>query len=440
MSFDKIIIYGLAAGLPLMVGVTFWPTLGIVLFLSTFLLKAQLKQLGLAPGYTLDFMFGAVAIYGALLSMVRSRKQWPNGFKWANGYLGCFLALFVLFLLLFPITRAPQVAVRKLTWMIFALGCVAISAAYLQSYQSLKHLIWGYCFLSIPIGVVSLKLGITTHGSERLTFLGSNPLIVGNFMGIACCFCLGLAIYSNGILNKLWLVAIPVYAMVIFESSSRGSLFAVPLAFVIVNLILGARQTVKSLSLLVLCALASFYFFFQDIHFEETRFSSEAMQGSTIERVDLWRRTLEGALSRLPFIGGGPGDSTYILTGKDEWEGVYPHNPYVEIFSELGLAGLSILSLAAFMVVQSVFRLRAIPRLERKKYDGVFILAIVVIYVLLMGIKSASYASWFEAYFWFSVFLHAYVRFVKDGALSHPAFNKPDIPLMNQLMRTTLLS
>jgi hypothetical protein len=72
MSFEKVLVYALAAGLPLMVGVTFWPTLGIVLFLSNFLLKAQLKQLGLAPGYTLDFILGAVAIYGALLSMVRS--------------------------------------------------------------------------------------------------------------------------------------------------------------------------------------------------------------------------------------------------------------------------------------------------------------------------------------------------------------------------------
>jgi O-antigen ligase len=418
MYSGTMILFGVLACVLLLGVVTVWPVIGVLLFLLNFLLKAQLKILDLAPGYLLDFVLGGLGLYGAIMAYARTQRYWPQGRKWAKGFILIFLILFMLFIALYPFTRAPHVANRKLTWMLFSLGCVIIPALYLQTLKQLSQLITGYCLLAIPLCIISLKTGPTSGSAERLTFLMSNPLIIANFAGVASCLVLASAAYSKTITRKIWLLSLPLFAAVIFRSGSRGSLIAVPLAFLLLGMMMGLKSAIKSFLLLGGAGAGVFFIVLQGVDWFATRFSSEAMKSGMITRFDLWTRTLSGSFKYLPLIGGGPGDSTYILTGQDIWEGIFPHNPFIEVFSELGLVGLVLMLLIVWMVLKSIWSMRTIPKTSRQSYKGLYLLAAVSIYLLVMSMKSANYAGWFEGYFWFSIFLHAHVRFFQTDALA----------------------
>ncbi|MCJ7730593.1 MAG: hypothetical protein MUO27_12070, partial [Sedimentisphaerales bacterium] len=249
----------------------------------------------MAPGYTLDFITGAFGIYGAGMAYIRGRRYWPEGRKWAKGYIGIFVSLFVLFLVLYPLTRAPNIARRKLTWMLFSVGCVFIPALYLQTRKQLSQLTTGYCLLAIPLCIISLKTGMTAGSAERLTFLGSNPLEIANFAGVASCLVLASAAYSKTMISKLWLFALPLYFLVVFKSGSRGSFIAVPMAFILMSMMMGAKATIKSLLLLGVAGVGVFFTVLQGVDWFTTRFSTRAMEGGMLDRFDLWSRTLSGS-------------------------------------------------------------------------------------------------------------------------------------------------
>lgn len=366
---------------------------------------------GFAMGYSLDFAMVFIGIYSAVVAYIRTMQEWPSKRIWCKKYFILFFGIFVLALMYWPLTRTPNIAIRKFTWLFFSAGSILIPAIFLQSYKYLREFLAGYCLLVIPLCLITILSSQNLASYERARFLQANPLAMADMAGIAAIIVLASAIFGKSLISKLWLIVVPIFILAIFKSGSRGSLMAVPFAIAFMGLMLGAKSSVRSLVIMGIGGIVVFFAVLQGVDWASTRFSLESVQGGTNVRFELWASTLEGTFERLPFIGGGTGDSTYILTGLDKWEGIYPHNPFIEIFSELGILGLAMLCWLIWLPLQAIWSMRQIPTSERRHSASIFILAAIVMYLIIMCTKSACYASWFNGYFWISLFLHAHLRF-----------------------------
>ena len=228
---------------------------------------------------------------------------------------------------------------------------------------------WRLMFwLTAALALVALGKAIQ-YGPERLSVLGGGPNVFGRMMGFLC---LG-GLYFWKKTARWWYVAAAVLAMLlIILSGSRGCLISVVAA-------VAAFFAVERISLAKLlgmfagaAVLMTIIFSFTDVGRRAVETYQERVTHLLIqERYVSGRNELYQAAWQMakdyPVLGGGLGSFRGLRYG------VYPHNIFLEVLSEGGVAGVALLLLVLWRFERVYW--------QNKKPDGAATAAFVLILV-----------------------------------------------------------
>jgi len=214
----------------------------------------------------------------------------------------------------------------------------------------------------------------------RLTFLEINPVPLGVIMGISIIFLL-LSIYCRKSKHKWFLVfpLIPV-SLVFLLAQTRAAIISLvlSLSFLGLSIFLFKENKVnKMIPHLVVILLALVIFLPQVFqHYQlESRFQPGTAGGSVTlqERKQMYSDGFNIFRNNVIF---GTGFAGYrYFTGSD-----YPHNIFIEVLSELGLAGLFVFLMILILFFKNNFRLLS----TNKLCDPLLlILFIIPVYLLI---------------------------------------------------------
>ncbi len=248
-------------------------------------------------------------------------------------------------------------------------------------------------FTILSIAMVS---EVVIHGSASSQFLqafGSNYLIFSRIAGIALLSVLFyFTLHGNRGFRFLSLLCVVLLAYGLFTAGSRGPVLAFVLSVLISLTVLFLRHyrivylsinnptrelSLKRLRLLLIAAgsgvVASFFMFYEVFETTAKRFMLLAEGGgeSALERVEMFRSVLDILNSKASLFGLGIGAFAVYYNGEDVVHGVYPHNLFLEVWTELGILALGLMLV---IILRPLFRqFRSIVE-RRDKLDTLAIL------------------------------------------------------------------
>jgi len=289
----------------------------------------------------------------------------------------------------------PSISLRRLiAWLCFVIGCVGV-ARTLTIDEILRVALLSLCAMIVMSFAADLAVGAGPWRADY-RFSGTlHPNVQASYCAALClaAYCLIGQRYFNT-LAKLLLVA---GGVMIFLTGSRTSLLATIAALTAVWLL---RQ--RSIVRVVMMATAAsavgvvIAAFFALSPSDQHSLTGKALLGRTEKadtlsgRIPLWDELLHYAADR-PLHGYGydafwtPGNMEDILETQ-EWTMTSAHNVFLEVTLQIGLVGLSLALVAAFVAVRS--SKRCFMATENTGYQFVYGL---LIYALLNGLLEAHF-------------------------------------------------
>ena len=219
------------------------------------------------------------------------------------------------------------------------------------------------------VGIV----GVASFGSR---YYHSSIILFGtsidpNFFGIPIVACATLLLHMLLTEKKyriLYAIGYFVLIVAIMYSSSRGSFVAVLIGnvLVIINFILGRNikmhQKVMSIIAMIVAALFLYQYIQNNFSTAWERLLSIGEEGSDNGRFNLWNRSLS-TWAQYPILGGG-------LYYNFHTYHVATHNTYLQVLSETGLVGFTILAAMVIYMLKKTFR--------HDRIYGIVLLAVLV--------------------------------------------------------------
>ncbi|MDW7710745.1 MAG: O-antigen ligase family protein [Deferrisomatales bacterium] len=227
-------------------------------------------------------------------------------------------------------------------------------------------------WITLFIGTAMLALFGVYQASgpegERISVLGGGPIVFGRLMGL--CLLGSLRIWRRGVPVSVILPLVAVSSLLVVSSGSRGALVSVVCAvavFFVLERVPFWKVAIVGLAGAVTSAAIVFWTPFGE--------SVASMYGRrivelTIEeqytsgRTEIYRAALKLG-SENPFVGAGLGG--FASTGLH----VYPHNLFLEVFSETGMAGLGLIAAALGLAGAQMIR-------SRRRVDAATVAALVL--------------------------------------------------------------
>lgn len=218
---------------------------------------------------------------------------------------------------------------------------VALSIAMIRSPATEGKALLGFWYALVAIGAAMGLLALYMSAGGRVFTPTGGPNIFGRNMGLVGVGALMLATRNVAVAQLSLYVVVVLSAMWVVMCGSRGALLATGLAGFVLLLTSKTRIATKFLAV-VSFSLASLVVFLNTeagrnaIDVFRLRILQQTVeQRYTADRDDLFSEAVELGLAR-PFTGWG-------LSGFRANSWTYPHNLFLEAFSEGGIVGLSLL-------------------------------------------------------------------------------------------------
>ncbi len=390
------------------------PVLFVSMFVAYHLFKSLIRAYApvLSYGYTVDVAVALIALSGAYFHWRRHRHEsaWGNAPKRLLVIYGVFL---LLMLLTYPLTNAPGGAVKKL--LIFGVMtpfCILIPSLYLQRLRDVHSLLVFLFGWGVLAAVMTLFFGVNVvedTGATRMSAGYASTLLVTSIVANGAIASLASLMRAN----KLPLLFVPVAVLVFVYTGTRGPvvLMLVPILYILFVMRL-KRIWIPSALFPILALIFLYLIRLMDVSAGMTRFG--AMSEGVSGRMAMINEVMHGSSTFDLIIGGGVGNTSYILTGRDEW--AYPHNSVVEVWAELGLLGLFLLCWLFGWFSIAALRLRSECREHLRTLIPVAILAGIGIFAILGSLKMNSFFACFDVWFFIAATLVCRQRFVAHTA------------------------
>ena len=239
----------------------------------------------------------------------------------------------------------------------------------------------------------NLDVNVVLSGAVNRNFIAQ---YVAMFIPVFSC----MAAQKIRACASLVYVFITTFLFFVLVSDVRGVLVSLPMVFFLARIFFdGGKYLLKQFSLSLLIAMIIFILvsYFQNIEnqLSEDLFTSTGRVFHWINALRLW----EGS----PIFGVGPGGYSYLVDTPIS----HPHNIYLQVLSEWGAMGLSLMLILFVLSIKKV-------KLQYKKWDS---LQVGVFLALVQGLLHAGVSGVLVmplSQFVFCVLLGVYIGFVLD--------------------------
>ncbi len=400
-----IILVGLLGYVACAVACAIMPWFGFLLLVTIPLVKVLLRHVagGLLVGYTYDLAVVFLAIIGAIMHRMRNPQKQPVRLP---GHL--VLCWFVLCLLLWGRTLigAPEFgwALKKsLIFSIFNTMAIATLPLFMLSATEGRTLLRLLVFAGVvsSLAVPVFGRGIADWEGSRVSLGGASPLAVADLGANAIIVLISWLIERPGTKNLVLAgVCIPICALAIILTGTRGPILGIPLLLPILFWLYRRRVNFQT-------AIGSmfglgFIVVVTAIIIDPSRlarFSGEELGSSVGNRVVRVQKTVSGFV-RSPVIGHGTGSTSMLVNeGVKGIEG-HPHNHLLEVAYELGLVGLVCWGT---LIVAGLRAGWTLSRGEWENTDAKFVavpMYMGFLYHVLMSFKMGTFTASYMMYFY----------------------------------------
>lgn len=330
-------------------------TAGLMLFLTVAFLESLPTAAG-AP--SVAKLVGIVLVIGWLgvVAFGRAEESASYDFLARNAVLAAAISLFVAWVISSQLW-AEDVALARETAIRYALNFVLFPIVF-AAIRTPRHVVWlfavfvGSALLVTAYGLQS-SAGITTGEAERLGGAGLNPNQLGALLAVGAILATVLASYRplGGAARLVALFAAGLCTVSVIMTESRGALLGLVASLVVTPFLVGPGRRARATAVVVGGALAISMWLALVAPQATLDRLTHASGGSG--RVDLWTIGLRMVDDR-PLTGVGAGNFKvssihYLLEPGTIERPQYiidepkpPHNIYLQVLSELGIAGIAV--------------------------------------------------------------------------------------------------
>jgi O-antigen ligase len=289
--------------------------------------------------FSLSKLTGYLFIMTALLQPRTSFRRIPLA-VWC---FGCYLVIYVLT----SFYQAPEFQaeiVKRLITLIQMLVLLWISANLLRSLQTVTYALGGFAFSCVVLSVLQL-LGITRVAyrgwDNRASALGENPNIIASVLALGL---LTLIWFTYRRSKGYWVLKVlswPFALLIIIaivDTGSRGAPVALAIGALTIALSksLGRSRLLNVTVILVLLGAVIWLSYYEEnVRGRWLRtFETGSMAGREKRFPEAWNMFLAH-----PIVGWGPVANYMELGVRIQKPGGDPHNLYLWVLTEVGLAG-----------------------------------------------------------------------------------------------------
>lgn len=380
-----------------------WPVLGLMGFLSIYLVKAPvaiyLPFFSGFWGYLVDLGLVLVALFAIVKNNLT--KEVIKGNLAPYGVWVCLIILALWVWIRLPVTRDPEVGrIKVLIFSIFDTLVILLGILFGRTKSGLRYIGRALIIIGIIAVIGVLIFGRPLQGvEERVTFGYANPLAPADLAGLLVLSSIGYWLAKRTVRSAVFaaiVVLLSVYTILI--TGIRGPLFSLPLVVVAMAYFYRRRinfLAVAIIALLAMVAVGTFHYFISQSAGAE-RFGISQIEEGVLVRVNMIRTSL-AAWKAAPFLGMGPGDFAFQMAGV--YVTRYPHNVLLEVLNELGLIGLALYLLLLYYSFRGM-KMLSLPEFEYTEYKmhSVIVFA-CLLYEFILSFKTGSYAGSNMLYF-----------------------------------------
>lgn len=277
-----------------------------------------------------------------------------SGLKAFMFYLNAFFIYFLLTALWAPDGRFAFVKAIEIVLVILA--TISVYKLVTGEHGATTR-VWFWRFVVATTGILGLIaiFKAATEGPARLAVLGGGPNVFGRMMGLLCLASLFCWRRKGG---PAFIASSVVAVVLVILSGSRGSMVAAAAAIIVFFLAERVKMQRMAAFLVGACVLGVAVFLFTPIGQKAVAVYDHRIntlllkEGYTAGRGNLYRSAYDLGLQH-PILGAGL--AAFPALGR----GVYPHNLFLEVFSEGGILGLLILAPPFFFLGRRCWKIRA---------------------------------------------------------------------------------
>ncbi|MGC8943967.1 MAG: O-antigen ligase family protein [Caldisericia bacterium] len=379
-----------------------YPEIYFALYLTAGVYKND-PRLDFLPKYFDLTIFFELFVFLSILYILLKNKKITFSFDSIKILISYIIFIFlIIFSTIYSI--GPIYGINKLLRFLF----ITTPAFFLPSFilkdiKSFKRFIFIFIILSILISFDIIKSGFSPYELSFKTALGTNYLAVGRISGIGLISTLYLLFIDKNLIKKsLLLIIVCLILLNIFLSGGRGpilsliSTFLIIIFYLLINTHVRKDKLSKKLSFIII----KYFFIIFILCFSLIIILQKyiitifyrlsllwQMKGYSIEvRLSLFNAAIKSIFNFPNFITGlGLGGFNFYYTRYDISRGIYPHNIFLEILSELGIIGFIIFT---YILIKSFSNI--LNKIKTSESKNEFYLNFIILTYLLFMLINAS--------------------------------------------------
>ena len=304
-------------------------------------------------------------------------------------------------------SSAPVSGLKKSIYLA-SFSLVALLSGYylLKTERSVRRFFISIIVISVVLSTAVLTgaLSGTVKPHEfRYGAFESSAIFLGYSCGLSL---LILAFFRRKALSYYQLLHLPLLVILILGavfSGTRGVLVYSTIAFGIGSLYsfrVYSKDVFKRLVFVIFLSIA--IFFITTIIFSPLKDVIQApfhrilsvvkKPPQSLESREPWFTTAWAMIKTSPLLGHGAGSFATFFHGRDVWS--YPHNIFLELWSELGFVGLSLFLLLLIVTIKRV------PKMFKNHANIQIPLTILALFIYVMGSMMTNYIFYADRSLW----------------------------------------
>jgi O-antigen ligase len=377
-----------------------YPELPFAVFLNTGVLKADPRLMFLPNSFDLTAMFALASIVGVAYGLMMKRIKFVIP---SMQVLVPYCIIVLLGMCSLTYTLAPIYGTDKLLRFITLTSLAWFLPFFVfQENASITRFFTVFVVLALLMILDVVRSGLVPGRMGFISAFGSNYLALGTVLGFSL---IVVSFYylmraQKRVAKFFYLCLVPPLLAGMLLSGGRGPVIALLLSVLAIGGCMGGmvgkriltfsgsvtRADVRVLTLvgmliIISAAVAiSFSDYFQTL-FMRLELAREGGGLSVLTRVDMFKRAIE-VMKSVPsgLVGLGIGGFSMFYGGFDDARGLYPHNLFLELGSELGVLGLFASLLLVYWAACKVLLLARQTQADAK-YLGITLLGLLVFFV-----------------------------------------------------------
>lgn len=388
-----------------LIAVYFWPSVALGMFMAIPLIKANVVMRFPFLTGLVGYIFDTIILVFAILSLIIYLWKTGEGIRVLipKSFWVCWFAMSLLVWMRLPTSRDTITGFqRAMLFSVYNTLVLILGALCGSSVKSASKL------LSAIIGVGLLcTFGLLIFGepsaeyeASRMTIAHAQILALGD--SIAYMIMVFVAFWLSKrryFLRKPAFILVGFALFAILLAGHRGAVLGLMVTSLFIAIAYRRAHGIWTIAsgLILVLILGFVVHYFLTTAAQAGRFGVERIISAILGRVDRVMITLS-EWSRSPVFGTGTGDMSFQLTGT-VGEKQYPHNIYLEVLNELGIVGfifymgLFLHTIRIFKTALSYKNNSLVPR------EFIIVAACGLLYHILFGLKTSTYAGSFMLYF-----------------------------------------